>query len=148
MGIANKLPLRRRDAVGLRLVILLPLRRMSKISLTRRRHFLYLPSFLMLRRPPCPRKSPDLEHLATPRLLLRLSLNSTASPASVMGFPVYSRQQVPSSVTPNAYVANVPGIWAIQVGKPSAGQIDVEFVVDQDTASSVRRWAAQKREFE
>jgi hypothetical protein len=65
-----------------------------------------------------------------------------------MGFPVYSLQQVPSSVTPNTFVANVPGIWAIQVGKPSAGQIDVEFVVDQDTASSVRRWAAKNREFE
>jgi hypothetical protein len=125
----------------------LPLRRIPKISLTRRRPFLYLPSF-MLRPPLCPRKSPDSEHLATPRLLLRSSLDSTTSPASVMGFPVYSRQQVPTSVTPNVFVANVPGIWAIQVGKPSAGQIGVEFVVDRDTASSVRRWAAKKREFE
>ena len=65
-----------------------------------------------------------------------------------MGFPVYTREQVPSSATPNAFVANVPGIWAIQVGQPLASQTDVEFVVDQDTASSVRRWAAYKREFE
>jgi len=65
-----------------------------------------------------------------------------------MGFPAYTRQQTPSSAPANPFVAPVPGIWAIQVGNPSAGQIDVEFVVDQDTASSVHRWAAHRREFE
>ena len=51
----------------------------------------------------------------------------------------------PSSAQTHSLVANVPGIWAIQVGKPSAGQTDVTFVVDQETASSVRRWATHRQ---
>ncbi|KAF8485965.1 hypothetical protein DFH94DRAFT_688342 [Russula ochroleuca] len=71
-------------------------------------------------------------------------LPTIASPAT-MGVPAYTRQQVAPSASTNAFVANVPGIWAIQVGKPSAGQTDVTFVVDQDTASSVQRWATHRR---
>ena len=66
-----------------------------------------------------------------------------------MGLPAYTRQQVaPSPIATNPFVANVPGIWAIQVGKPSAGQTDVTFVVDQDTANGVRRWATRRQGFE
>ena len=65
-----------------------------------------------------------------------------------MGLPAYTRQQVGSSSVTTSFVANVPGIWAIQVGKPSAGQTDIGFVVDQDTASSVHRWARHRQGFE
>lgn len=75
-----------------------------------------------------------------------MDLNSVASPVT-MGIPAYTRQQVAPSTSTNSFVANVPGIWAIQVGKLSAGQTDVTFVVDQDTASSVRRWATYRHGF-
>jgi hypothetical protein len=66
-----------------------------------------------------------------------------------MGLPAYTRQQVGSStITTSSFVANTPGIWAIQVGKPSAGQTDVAFVVDRDTANSVHRWASRRQGLE
>ncbi len=66
-----------------------------------------------------------------------------------MGLPAYTRQQVGSStLTTPSFVSNIPGIWAIQVGKPSAGQTDVAFVVDNDTANSVHRWALHRQGFE
>lgn len=65
-----------------------------------------------------------------------------------MGHPAYTRQQVGSSTVTTSFIANVPGIWAIQVGKPSAGQTDVAFVVDHDTANSVHRWASHRQGFE
>ena len=79
---------------------------------------------------------------------LEISSNCSASPANATGAPVYTRPQIPSSAPPTPFVANVPGIWAIQVGKPSASRIDIPFDVDQDTADSVRRWAAHKKGFE
>jgi hypothetical protein len=65
-----------------------------------------------------------------------------------MGFPAFTRQQLPSTAPPNSSDSQDPEIWAIQVGKPSASQTDVEFVVDQETANSVRRWATHKQKFE
>jgi len=81
-----------------------------------------------------------------------LCLNSVASPSTAMGFPAYTLQPVlsstPSSAPPNPFVAKVPGIWAIQVGKPSVGQTDVAFEVDQDTVNAVHRWATHRRGFD
>ncbi|KAF8271141.1 hypothetical protein EI94DRAFT_1797315 [Lactarius quietus] len=67
-------------------------------------------------------------------------------PAAV-GLPACTLPQVPPSV-PAPRLANVPGIWAIQVGKPSPCQIDLSFEVDQDTAVCVRRWASRRQSFE
>ncbi|KAF8501536.1 hypothetical protein F5888DRAFT_1673159 [Russula emetica] len=74
-------------------------------------------------------------------------LPTVASPTA-MGLPAYTRQQVGSSTLTSSFVANTPGIWAIQVGKPSAGQTDVAFVVDHDTAISVHRWASHRQGFD
>jgi hypothetical protein len=61
-----------------------------------------------------------------------------------MVLSAYTRGPSPSGPS----LANVPGIWAIQVGKPSASQIDIAFTVDEVTASSVHRWATHRRGFE
>lgn len=73
---------------------------------------------------PLPTSDPRSEHPVTPRLVTEIGLDGAASPA------------------------NVPGILAIQVGKPSASQIDITFAVDQDTASSLHRWATHRQGFE
>src|SRR6266403_216911 len=101
----------------------------------------------MLRGPPCPRKTRIRYIILAARVVTEIHLNSVASPTT-MGRPTYTRQQVGSSTFTNSFVVNVPGIWVIQVGKPSAGQTDVAFVVDQDTASYVHRWATHKQGFE
>lgn len=73
----------------------------------------------------------------------------TVTSPTAMGVPAYTRQQVGSStLTTSSFVANTPGIWAIQVGKPSVGQTDVTFVVDHDTANSVHRWASYRQGFD
>ncbi|KAH9998837.1 hypothetical protein BJV74DRAFT_883095 [Russula compacta] len=72
---------------------------------------------------PLPASDFRSEHPVAPGLATEIGLDGAASPA------------------------NVPGIWAIQVGKPSASQIDITFAVDQDTASSAHRWATHRRGF-
>jgi hypothetical protein len=79
-----------------------------------------------------------------------LSLNSPVLPgvAVAMGLPAYVRQQAPPSAPVLPFIVNVPGIWAIQVGKPSTCQIDLSFKVDQDTARCIRHWATRRQGFE
>jgi hypothetical protein len=97
-----------------------------------------------------PEPEPKQSHLTVPDTQpqqsttseIEISFNIPASPAA----PPYLRSQ--SSAPPTPFVANVPGIWAIQVGKPSASQTDITFEVDQDTAISVRRWATRRDGFE
>ncbi|KAI0300788.1 hypothetical protein BC826DRAFT_1102124 [Russula brevipes] len=74
----------------------------------------------------------------------RGSSTAAASFATTMVLSAYTRPQGSSSPS----LANVPGIWAIQVGKPSASQIDIAFTVDQVTASSVHRWATHRQGFD
>lgn len=78
-----------------------------------------------------------------------LSLNSPALPevAVTVGLSALTGQQAPSAPVP-PFVAKVPGIWAIQVGKPSTCQVDLSFEVDRDTAECVRRWATRSQRFE
>lgn len=77
------------------------------------------------------------------------SLNGLALPgvAVVVGLPAYTRQQMPPSAPAPSFVANVPGIWAIQVGKPSSCQVDLSFEVDEATAGCIRRWATRRQSF-
>ena len=79
-----------------------------------------------------------------------LSLNSPSLPivAAAMGLPALIRPQAPPSAPALPLISNVPGIWAIQVGKPSPSQIDLSFEVDQDTAVCIRRWATRRQGFE
>ncbi|KAN0132884.1 hypothetical protein V8E53_009249 [Lactarius tabidus] len=81
-----------------------------------------------------------------------LSLNSPALPgaAPAMGRPAYARPQTSPSASAPAppLIANVPGIWAILVGKPSPCQVDLSFEVDQDTAVCIRRWATRSQGFD
>lgn len=71
-----------------------------------------------------------------------LSPNSPALAAVVAeGHPACTRQQAPPPAP-----ASVPGIWAIQVGKPSICQTDLSFEVDQDTAGCIRRWVTRGRQ--
>ena len=78
-----------------------------------------------------------------------LGLNSPVLPgcAAAVGLPVCTRPQAPPSASAPP-LANVPGIWAIQVGKPSPCQIDLSFEVDQDTVVCIRRWATRRQGFE
>ncbi|KAH9033469.1 hypothetical protein EDB84DRAFT_1488709 [Lactarius hengduanensis] len=69
-----------------------------------------------------------------------LSPNSPALAAVAEGHPACTRQQAPPPP------ASVPGVWAIQVGKPSICQTDLSFEVDQDTAGCIRRWATRGRQ--
>ncbi|KAH9972171.1 hypothetical protein BGW80DRAFT_1316915 [Lactifluus volemus] len=85
---------------------------------------------------------PDTQSQQSTTSEIEISFNIPASPAA----PPYFRSQ--SSAPPTPFVANVPGIWAIQVGKPSASQTDITFEVDQDTAISVRRWATRRDGFD
>lgn len=75
------------------------------------------------------------------------SLNSPALPgvAPAMGRPACAR---PPSAPAPPLIANVPGIWAIQVGKPSPCQVDLSFEVDQDTAVCIRQWATRSQGFD
>ncbi|KAI9439846.1 hypothetical protein H4582DRAFT_1943346 [Lactarius indigo] len=59
-----------------------------------------------------------------------------------------ARQQAPPSAPAPPFIASVPGIWAIQVGKPSTCQTDLSFEVDQDTAGCIRRWATRRQGFD
>jgi hypothetical protein len=79
-----------------------------------------------------------------------LSLNSPSLPmvAAAMGLPAFTRPQAPPSAPALPPVSNVPGIWAIQVGKPSPSQIDLSFEVDQGTAECICRWATRRQGFE
>lgn len=77
-----------------------------------------------------------------------LSVNSPGLPgvAAAMGLSALTRPQAPPSAPP--LIANVPGIWAIQVSKPSPCQVDLPFEVDQDTAVCIRRWATRSQGFD
>ena len=72
--------------------------------------------------------------------------------ANILGLPGFAAAMDLSVFTqpPPAppLIANVPGIWVIQVGKPSPCQVDVSFEVDQDTAVCIRRWATRSQGFE
>ncbi|KAI0303651.1 hypothetical protein B0F90DRAFT_1308751 [Multifurca ochricompacta] len=74
---------------------------------------------------------------------VEMDTDNTGSPTTAMGVTRYAQL----SSAPPPFSANVPGIWAIQVGKPSATQIDISFEVDQDTAGSVLRWVTQRQGF-
>ena len=77
-----------------------------------------------------------------------LSPNSPALPGvAVSTGPANTRQEAPLSAPVPPFFTNVPGIWAIQVGKPSTCQIDLSFEVDQDTAGCIRRWATRRQGF-
>lgn len=92
---------------------------------------------------------PDAQGSPLPTVASPTVASPTAASPTAMGLPAYTRQQVGSStLTTSLFVANTPGIWAIQVGKPSAGQTDVAFVVDHDTAISVHRWASHRQGFD
>jgi hypothetical protein len=56
-----------------------------------------------------------------------ISSNGSASPTVAIGAPQYAQPQAQSPAASSPFVANVPGIWAIQVGKPSVCQIDITF---------------------
>jgi hypothetical protein len=101
---------------------------------------------------PEPKQSPltvpdtQPQHATTSETEIRS--NIPASPATAMDPPPSFQSQAQLSAPPTPFGANVPGIWAIQVGKPSASQTDMTFEVDQDTAISVRRWATRRNGFE
>ncbi|KAI9463297.1 hypothetical protein BJY52DRAFT_1350674 [Lactarius psammicola] len=74
---------------------------------------------------------------------------SPNSPASLgVGLPACTRQQAPPSAPAPPFIANVLGIWAIQVGKPSICQIDLSFEVNQDTLGCIRHWATRRQGFD
>jgi len=96
-------------------------------------------------RPACHDSLPAGPFMSSFRIA-RPAVPQAVVPAAV-GLPACTLPQVPPSV-PAPRLANVPGIWAIQVGKPSPCQIDLSFEVDQDTAVCVRRWASRRQSFE
>ncbi|KAH8980865.1 hypothetical protein EDB92DRAFT_2107087 [Lactarius akahatsu] len=77
-----------------------------------------------------------------------LSLNSPALAAVAVAedHPACTRQQAPPPAPAPPFIASVPGIWAIQVGKPLICQTDLSFEVDQDTVGCIRRWATRGRQ--
>lgn len=76
-----------------------------------------------------------------PRTDLSPNSPALAAVAVAEGHPACTRQQAPPPAP-----ASVPGIWAIQVGKPSICQTDLSFEVDQDTAGCIRRWVTRGRQ--
>ncbi|KAH9063977.1 hypothetical protein EDB87DRAFT_1601588 [Lactarius vividus] len=75
-----------------------------------------------------------------------LSPNSPVLAAVTEGLTACTRQQTPPPAPAPPFIAGVPGIWAIQVGKPSTCQTDLSFEVDRDTAGCIRRWATRRQQ--
>jgi hypothetical protein len=98
------------------------------------------------KQPPLTEPDTQPQHASTSET--EISFNVPASPATAIGASPYFQSQAQSSAPPTPFVANVPGIWAIQVGKPSVSQTDMTFEVEKDTAISVRRWATRRNGFE
>ena len=97
-------------------------------------------SALRAQQPPLTILGTQPQHVIGSRTDLGLNSPALLGFAAAVGFPACAR--------PQALRSAVPGIWAIQVGKPSPCQIDLSFEVDQDTAACIRRWATRRQGFE
>ena len=86
------------------------------------------------------------QHIIGSRTDLSVNSPGLLGVAAAMGLSVFTRLPAPAPAPP--LIANVPGIWAIQVGKPSPCQVDLSFEVDQGTAVCIRRWATRSQGFE
>lgn len=85
----------------------------------------------------------DGEYAAPHNLDIDLPPDASSQQEQPQVSPSQQQTQLLSSIPP----CLVPGFWFATVGKPQPDVLDLEFVVDEESASSALRWGKREKSF-